>query len=301
MKISFIVPAYNTSKTIERTLESIINQEQTLLDYEIIVVNDGSPDNIKEAVLNYKDKIKYYEKENGGLSDARNYGVKKSQGEYIIFVDSDDYVSKTLLKDIQDYVKKGVDLIKWEPVIVDEEEKVIKKCSANSFDETSGENGFNQLFGTDPLMVCVWDYAIKRDILIDFPVGTFHEDFAVMPLMILKAKSMVITGENEYYYVQTDDSIMRGNDSEKQRKRLEDTIVHFENLIDKTQKMNIDKKTKENVGIFGANSLLVNIPELDEENKKFFADEIKKRNISQYIKARNIKQLIKKIVLMIKY
>ena len=301
MKISFIVPAYNTSKTIGRTLESIINQEQTSLDYEIIVVNDGSPDNIKEAVLNYKDKIKYYEKENGGLSDARNYGVKKSQGEYIIFVDSDDYVSKTLLKDIQDYVKKGVDLIKWEPVIVDEKEKVIKECNANSFDETSGENGFNQLFGTDPLMVCVWNYAIKKEILIDFPVGMYHEDFAVMPLMILKAKSMVITGKNEYYYVQTDDSIMRGNDSEKQRKRLEDILVHFDNLINKTQKMNIDKKTKENVGMFGANSLLVNIPELDEENKKFFADELKKRNISQYIKARNIKQLIKKIVLVIKY
>ena len=62
MKVSFIVPAYNTSKTIGRALESIINQEKTSLDYEIIVVNDGSPDNIKEAVLEYKDKIDYYEK-----------------------------------------------------------------------------------------------------------------------------------------------------------------------------------------------------------------------------------------------
>lgn len=301
MKVSFIVPAYNTSKTIGRALESIINQEKTSLDYEIIVVNDGSPDNIKEAVLEYKDKIDYYEKENGGLSDARNYGVKKSQGEYIIFVDSDDYVSKTLLKDIQDYMEKGVDLIKWEPVIVDENEKIIKECNNNSFDETSGENGFNQLFGTDPLMVCVWNYAIKKEILIDFPVGSFHEDFAVMPLMILKANSMIITGENEYYYVQTDTSIMRGNDIEKQRKRLENILVHFDNLIKKTQKMNISKRTKENVGIFATNSLLVNIPELEEENKSFFVSELKRRNISQYIKVRNIKQLVKKVLLMIKY
>ena len=65
--------------------------------------------------------------------------------------------------------------------------------------------------------------------------------------------------------------------------------------------MNISKRTKENVGIFATNSLLVNIPELEEENKSFFVSELKRRNISQYIKVRNIKQLVKKVLLMIKY
>lgn len=301
MNVSFIVPAYNTSKTIGKTLDSIIKQDENSLDFEIIVVNDGSPDNLDEVIENYKDKVNYYKKENGGLSDARNYGVQKAQGEYIIFVDSDDYISNTLLKDVEKYIHRDVDLIKWEPIIVDNKEEIIERCNTNSYMEATGEEGFNNLFGTDPLMICVWNYVIKKEILLDFPVGRYHEDFAVMPLIIFKAKSMVITGKNEYYYVQTESSIMRGNNSKKQRKRLGDILHHFDSLIEESNKMNISKKTKENLGIWGVNSLLVNIPELDEENKKYFVKELSKRNISKYIKIRNIKQLLKKIILAVKY
>ena len=301
MKVSFVVPAYNTSKTISKTLDSIINQEATTIEYEIIVVNDGSPDDLDNVIEKYKNKIKYFKKENGGLSDARNYGVKKAQGEYIVFVDSDDYISTTLLKDIEEYINSDIDLIKWNPVIVDANNNVLKNDKVNGFKQTTGEEGFNTLWSTDPLFVCVWNYAIKRDILIDFPKGKYHEDFAIMPLIILNAKSMVITEKSEYYYVQTDNSIMRGNDNEKQRKRIEDILLHFDNLIAQTEKMNIDKKTKENMGIFGANALLVIIPDLDDDNREFFKNELKKRKISKYIKARNTKQLLKKVLISIKY
>ena len=98
-KVSVIVPVYNVEKYLERCLNSLVNQ--TLQDIQIIVVNDGSPDNSQEIIdrfeKEYPDKLKGYIKENGGLSDARNYGMQFVEGEYVAFVDSDDYVDETYI------------------------------------------------------------------------------------------------------------------------------------------------------------------------------------------------------------
>ena len=127
--ISFIIPAYNAGKTIGRTIKSITNQEGTSVDYEVIVVDDGSDDDLREKVKEFKsdERIKYFYKENTGVSDTRNYGVNQAMGEYIIFVDSDDYISKTLLKDIEQYINQKIDLIKWRPVFVDEDGNILRK------------------------------------------------------------------------------------------------------------------------------------------------------------------------------
>lgn len=301
MDISFIIPAYNVSRTIRRAIDSIIEQKDNNLEYEIIVVNDGSHDNLEEELENYGDKIRYYKKKNGGLSDARNFGLSKANGNYIIFIDGDDYILKYMLKDIEEYVKKGVDLIKWSPKIIDDNGVEYNSPKVNKFIETTGEDGFNRLFGTDPLLVCTWNYAIKKDKVIEFPKGKYHEDFATTPLLMLNCDSFVITNKQEYCYVQTDTSIMRGNDNEKQRKRLEDLLFHFDNIIREIQNYNIKQITRENVQIFATNSLLVNLKDLKNENREYFIEELKKRKISQYIKIRNLKQLIKKTILSIRY
>ena len=93
VKVSIIVPVYNVEKVIDRCLNSLVNQ--TLNDIEIIVVNDGTLDNSQDIIDEYakkNQKVKSFVKENGGLSDARNYGLEKAIGEYIMFVDSDDYI-----------------------------------------------------------------------------------------------------------------------------------------------------------------------------------------------------------------
>ena len=101
--ISFIVPAYNATKTIKKCLDSLLNQSNTKLDYEIIVVDDGSTDDTAELIKEkygaslLNGQLRLYSKENGGLSDARNFGVTKASGDYYIFVDSDDFVENTLL------------------------------------------------------------------------------------------------------------------------------------------------------------------------------------------------------------
>ena len=112
---------------------------------------------------------------------------------------------------------------------------------------------------------------------------------------------MVSTGAYEYFYVQSKNSIMRNENSQKTRQKLQDKLNHFDNLVKQVSLMQLEKNTKENVAIFATNSLLVVVPELSGEMKKWYEKELNLRKISKYIKPRNLKQLIKKIILKIKY
>ena len=99
--ISIIVPVYNVEEYLKQCLDSIL--EQTYRNWELILVNDGSTDSSGLICQEYAEKdarIRYYEKENGGLSDARNYGIDRVQGEYITFIDSDDWVTKTYIEEL---------------------------------------------------------------------------------------------------------------------------------------------------------------------------------------------------------
>ena len=107
-KVSVIVPFYNVEGYIEKCLETLVNQ--TLKDIEIILVNDGSKDRsidiVKKFLKQYPEKIVYLEKENGGLSDARNFAIPYARGEYIAFLDSDDYVEKDMYQLMYDMAQK---------------------------------------------------------------------------------------------------------------------------------------------------------------------------------------------------
>lgn len=303
--VSFIIPAFNASKTIKRAINSILNQNVQDLDFEIIIVDDGSDDDLRKVINEYSPSdlkyIRYYKKENEGVAEARNFGVKKAKGDYIIFVDSDDYVSRKLLKDIKKYIKKGYDLIKWSAIIVDENDEKLEEPEENELVSVSGEEGFNLLYGTDKLMVCLWNYAIKKDIMLEFTKGEFHEDFEIMPLIILKAEKMIITDKKEYFYVQSKNSIMRNNDKEKEKKKLQDMLKHYDSLIKKSSEMDIEDYTKENVAIFATYALIAVVKDIEGKNKEYYLSEIKKRKVYKNIKVRGIKSLIKRILYSIKY
>ena len=299
--ISFIVPVYNSAKTIRNTLQTILSQKSNI-NFEIVVVDDGSKDNIDEVMEKYKlePKIKYYKKENSGVASTRNFGVEKAKGEYIIFVDSDDYISEHLIFDIEKYIMLGVDLIKWNPIFVDENKKELKIPRSVFFEKVTGEEGFNLLFGNDDLIDCLWNYAIKKEIMLEFPTGTYHEDFRTMPFIMLNAKSMVSIEKREYFYVQSKNSIMRNKDEEKTKKKLEDKLQHFDYIIEQAEKLDINKVTKENLKIWATNSMLSVISDLEEINKTYYKKDLKKTKIYKHIKVRNFKQLIKKLILMVK-
>lgn len=202
--VSVIVPVYNVEKYIKECLDSLVNQ--TLKNIEIIVVNDGSPDNsqviIDEYVKKYPDKVKSFIKKNGGLSDARNYGINKASGEYIAFVDSDDYVDKDMLKKM--YNKA---ITTTSDIVVC---KFIKFTNKQSFisDEVFPKYGKFNVISDPSLLTVAKSYAcnkmFKKTLFtknkIKFPVGQNFEDSAIVYNLMLKADGIVFLDEGLYYY-----------------------------------------------------------------------------------------------------
>ena len=303
-KISIIIPVYNGEKYIKRCLNSIINQSYK--DIEVIVVNDGSTDNSESIINDFVSKntnFKYIKKDNGGLSDARNYGVKNATGDYICFVDVDDYISDDLFMRTQKYLLADYDLIKYKMVSVDENGTVIMKNDGPVFDGKTGVEAFNILYKSDKLMEPAVIYLYKRKFWnensFSFPVGKFHEDFARIPLIILKANTVVSTDIYGYYYVQSSDSITRGNDDDKKLKRAMDLLFHYDYMNDIIDEYKLDRCTLENVKIYYTNCIILKLNELSKANRKIYLAEIKKRKLFKNIKVRSVKQLIKRILMSI--
>lgn len=300
--ISIIITAYNAERTIERCINSILENEYN--DFEIIVINDGSSDKTEKVIeLFASDKIKYFSKKNTGVADSRNFGIEKAKGEYITFVDSDDYVSNNYFENLDKYLKQGIDIIKRKATIINEKNDEKTKIEGPVFDEITGEQAFNELCFKDIYLDTLWSYIIKKSLFTEnnlyFEPNKYHEDFGLLPLVILKAKSVVSTNDYVYYYVQTDGSIMRDSDDAKTIKKSKDVLYHYDNIIEQTEKYDISRKTKENVRIYCTNAILLKVKELKGKAQNDFIKELKKRKIYKNIKARNLKQLIKKILLFV--
>lgn len=304
-KLSIIVPVYNTEKHLKKCFDSIINQNNS--EIEVVVINDGSTDNseviIKEYTEQYKDVFKYYKKDNSGVADTRNFGIEKATGEYIMFLDSDDYIDKKLYDNIKKYIDENVELIKYKMQRVDENDKILEIVPGATFDKITGEEGFNKLYGTDVLLDSPCVYVIKKDVFtrdnLKFKVGTEHEDFGLIPFVIVLAKSMVSTNFYGYYYVQSKGSLMRNENYQKTIKRVYDALGHYDNAKEYSQEINISKLTHDNIMIYYTNAVILKARDLKEEERKKYLEELKKRKVFKNIKVRNLKQMIKKILLMI--
>ena len=302
-KISVIIPVYNTEKYLRRCFDSVIAQDYKNL--EIVIINDGSEDNSEQIINEYKKKypelISYYKKENSGVADTRNFGIEKAQGDYIMFLDSDDYIDKALLKTLEEYVNKNIDLIKFKLQRVNEEGKTLEIVSGATFEKTTGEDGFNKLYSTDVLLDSPCVYLIKNEIFVKnslkFAVGTEHEDFGLVPFIIVLAQTMVSINFYGYYYVQSDNSITRNENYTKTIKKAYDALKHYDNAIVLIEILNINKITKQNLKIYYTNAIILKAKELHNDEQKKYIKEIKDRKMTKNIKIRNMKQLIKKILL----
>lgn len=302
-KISVIIPVYNTEKYLRRCFDSVIAQDYKNL--EIVIINDGSEDNSEQIINEYKKKypelISYYKKENSGVADTRNFGIEKAQGDYIMFLDSDDYIDKALLKTLEEYVNKNIDLIKFKLQRANEEGKTLEIVSGATFEKTTGEDGFNKLYSTDVLLDSPCVYLIKKELFVKnslkFTVGTEHEDFGLVPFIIVLAQTMVSVNFYGYYYVQSDNSITRNENYTKTIKKAYDALKHYDNAIILIEILNINKITKQNLKIYYTNAIILKAKELHNDEQKKYIKEIKNRKMTKNIKIRNMKQLIKKILL----
>lgn len=296
--LSIIVPVYNTGKYIKRCLDSIKN----LGDTEIIVINDGSTDNSEEVINEYANvysNIVYYKKENTGPADTRNFGLERATGNYILFVDSDDYIENDLIDRLEKYIKDNVDVIKFKLKRVDENGKELERITGATFEKVSGEKAFALLYPTDVLLDSPCVYLFNREYLRQshfvFQTGTFHEDFGLIPLIVIKAKSVVSIDFYGYNYVQSTNSITRNEDYDKTIRKMEDAIKQYDNMLN--QISGLSDKAKEDIKIFFTNAIILKLNGLKEPEQDRFIEEINNRNMIKNIKIRNIKQLLKRIVL----
>lgn len=203
-KISVIIPVYKVEKYLKRCVESVVNQ--TYKNIEIILVNDGSPDKCGEICDEYAridSRIKVIHKENGGLSSARNSGLDIASGDYIMFVDSDDWISEVSLEQLNEYIDMDYDIINFKFSFVKENSKELIETNNNIKDSYECDliTYIDKLFSGE-LNFFIWNKLYKKNLFdeVRFPEGRNYEDLATIYKLYFNAKSIIVTDYTLYYY-----------------------------------------------------------------------------------------------------
>ena len=283
MYFSIIVPVYNVEKYLSECIDSILRQ--TFTDYELILVDDGSKDESGKICDQYAEKdnrIKVIHKENGGLSDARNFGTAASNGKYIIYIDSDDYISDDkFLQIIHEKSANESDIICYKFKKYFESSKTFSKC-AFAFPGLQKIDGFaqriNYLVKNDAFYCSAWSKAIKASLLkennIEFEKGLLGEDQEWYYHVLLKAKSVDGVDKDFVVYRQRENSIT----SSWKMKNLTDCIY----IIDKWYNQVLDAEIGEESREALLNSiaklycnLLIGYTNFTDKNKKVYFSKLK--------------------------
>ena len=288
MKYSILVACYNAEKYIARCINSILNQD--FKDYEIVVLDDGSKDKSYELLKTYKDKIRLYKQKNMGPSATRNKLISLAKGKYFMFVDADDYIKSNTLSVIDSYLTKEVDLLKY-----NYEESLNDKPTAISTnfrnDIVDGKKAIDLLLESKIIFDTACTYVINKKYFdnakYSFEEGKFHEDFGLIPRMIYKAKKVVLINDVLYTYYQSEDSITRTSDEEKEFKKAMDILYFF--------KIYIKDNVSDSLKSYAANAVFLRYKMLNGDYKKIYKEEISKNKVYNYLLDDNYKRKLKKI------
>ena len=204
-KISVIVPIYNAARYVRKCLDTLL--AQTYYNYEIILIDDGSSDSsflICKQYLKKSDKIKLFHKKNGGVSSARNLGITKAEGQWITFVDSDDWVSPYYLEHLIGHISEEIDLVFSYAVLVGKDGTLLKEefpskmISSDNLEIAFAENALHG--HTSP-----WSKLYKRDLINQIHLRfdeRMHigEDLLFLYKYILQCNKILISSDTDYFY-----------------------------------------------------------------------------------------------------
>ncbi len=261
MKLSIIVPIYNVAPYLHKCVDSLLAQNYE--DYEIILVDDGSPDACPQICDEYAvahENIRVIHRKNGGLSAARNSGIEVAQGEYLMFVDSDDYIEPNVLSGLMAQVERdNLDVLRYRLQYVriknegvselanERDYEVYNPYKSDPFKDndysetvTDGVTFLNTRMST----ACyAWAFILRRDLIIPtdsitinsfpsgrdgvgllFTHGIYFEDTDWTPRMLVKAKRVASTNTIVYNYLQREGSITKAVNRSKQQKVLDDKM-----------------------------------------------------------------------------
>lgn len=300
-KFSIILPVYNVENYLEDCLDSIYNQ--TYKNIELIVVNDGSTDSslniLKKYQANYLPDMIILNQENKGLSEARNRGLELVTGDYIYFLDSDDYIDISMFEKIQKVIEKNeVDLLKFDampfldndgvdhPLIIDEYDSS-KYLKSNTI---LNQRKFLKLMKKN-FLAPVWLYCVKADIILNnqliFKKGLLHEDELFTPELFLKCKTFYYINEMFFYRRYRENSIMTSAD--RNMKSIDNYFI----VISKLNDIRLENKDfKKSFINSRKQSIAYIIVSLSIKNEKYrFISAYRLLNIRNKVKIR-IKELV---------
>lgn len=205
-KISIIVPCYNVAKFLPTCIESV--QQQTYVNWELILVDDGSPDRcgeICDECAKKDDRIRVIHKPNGGVASARNAGVAQAKGDYICFLDGDDYLHTTFLQKMTAIANKhNADLVQCG--CVKGADFIFPEIPQGSLSNYNNHT----VFTSEVANIVLWGKLYKRDVVksITMPEGVYFEDDYTTWKYFYQAPKIVVTSEHLYYYYQNPESVM---------------------------------------------------------------------------------------------
>lgn len=247
VKISIIVPVYNTEKYLNKCIDSLINQ--TMNEIEIIIINDGSKDNSEQIIKEYKDKrIKYFKNNNQGIGKTRNFGIKKTTGEFLMFIDSDDYIRKDCCEKLYKNAKENKSSIVVSDFYKDYNGK-IEEIKISNFKTSSLKDNKDLLLiiNTGPC-----NKIFKRELIVNnniiFDEDHKYEDSPFVIDSIIYADKISKCNSALSYYC-----IHKNSETTTRDERVFDILYIVDILREKLKKYDY---LEENMNIFTVNLLL---------------------------------------------
>lgn len=291
-KYSIIVPVYNVEEYLKRCLDSLV--EQTFQNFEVIIVCDRCSDRSEEIVDEYTGKHNNFKKifaVDTGLAKARNIGIKHVSGEFIIFLDGDDFLEKDLLEVLNREFCECLDVLRFQ---------VRNVSDRGNIDYV--EDGFDELCGRDAFKILLkyhyvensWAYVYKTSFWKEndfrFMENCIAEDYGLTPLIIAKAKKVKSIPYIGYNYVQRNNSLMNNSDYTKRIKKMEDMLIQANNLKSKLSSLpNVDDFVT-----FINNSLIFFSTTLNRKDYLKYKKVLKNGDcFNHLVKGKNLRQSIK--------
>ncbi|MGL5932161.1 MAG: glycosyltransferase family 2 protein [Cetobacterium sp.] len=270
--LSIIVPVYNTEKYLEKCLKSILSQ--SLKEIEVIVINDGSTDKSDTIIQKYKmidNRVIVINKKNGGLSSARNAGIKIARGKYILNIDSDDWIEGNYFEDIyRKAEEEKLDIVVTDILWDYENKKIIYKKDLDIHDnEIINNDIYLDMFFKDQIYPAVWNKLYKRKLYKDYNIlhpenVSLGEDLATTPLLALNARRIGKVNKAYIHYMQNAESLSNWNPI----KKIHELIEAFNILEKYLESRGIQSKNK-NEKIFNSLSAIIFTDKYDLNSKLY--------------------------------
>lgn len=234
--ISIIIPIYNAESTLEKCLKSLI--EQTYKNLEIILINDGSTDNSEKICRKFQQldsRVKLINTTNKGVSSARNMGLDNSKGNYITFIDADDYVCKTMIEDLYNamYINKDVQIVQCCTIDVDENFKEISRSKIKEDIKLESQDYLREILKEKIINNVCWGKLYKSECIENTRFNEnikINEDLDFLSKVLIKCKNVLIIKKHDYFWVNRKNSVTKQSFGLQWIENIENCKVILENI-----------------------------------------------------------------------